>query len=719
MKTKLPFRKIGGLVSQYRLLVPTLVILLILGAIAIWAKKELPNPKKLSSGVYPESSRIYDRNGVLLYEIYADKRRVPVKLNQVPKSVIDATLAIEDANFWHHPGFDMRGIFRAIYKTVSGKRVEGGSTLTQQLVKNALLTPERTVYRKIKEMVLTLVTELTYSKEQILEMYLNQTPYGGTMWGIEAAANGIFNKSAKNLTTAEAALIAGLPGSPTRYSPFSHPEAAKNRQKLVIARMVDTKYLTSEQAKKVEAEPLNYYLSKTGIKAPHFVFYVKDNLMDKYGWQKVSEGGLKVVTSLDYKVQQIAEEAISSELQKLTKMKVSNGAAMIANPRTGEILAMVGSKDYFAPDIDGKYNVVTALRQPGSSIKPINYAVAIEMGKITPASVFIDQPTCFQVAKLKPYCPTNYGNHYFGVQTTRNSLANSLNIPAVKTLELVGLKTFIASATAFGIDSFSNPDNYGLSLTLGGGEVTMMSMVKAFGVLANGGIRQDLIDILEVKDNHGEQIYKYKQIPGARVLSRETSYIMSQLLSDDGARSMVFGRGSMLVIKGHPEVSVKTGTTNEMKDNWTIGYTPDLVMAVWVGNNNNVKMGGLVSGTTGAAPIFNKIMSKVLEDKPIRKISAPGGVKTVGVCNLTGKLPPEGGCDMHNEIFKAEFVPKERMGLRQNVIINKDNGQIVKPNEEVPNAEWQDRMVVEDVTGAKYCLDCPPVADNTGQTANN
>lgn len=707
------------LAKRYKLIGLGAGVAIVLLLFAVWAKKELPSPKMLTDGVYPESSRIFDRNGVMLYEIYADKRRVPVGLNQIPKSVIEATLAIEDANFWHHPGFDLRGIFRAAYKTLSGKRVEGGSTITQQLVKNALLTPERTIYRKIKEMVLTIATELTYSKEQILEMYLNQTPYGGTMWGIEAAANGIFNKPAKELTVAESALIAGLPGSPTRYSPFAHPEAAKNRQKLVLARMVETKALTQEQAKKVEAQPLNYYVSKTGIKAPHFVFYVKDQLEEKYGPAKVSQGGLRVKTSLDFKIQQIAEATVSAELAKLSKMRVSNGAAVVTNPNTGEILAMVGSKDYFATDIDGKYNVTTALRQPGSSIKPINYAIAIEMGKITPASIFIDQPTCFKVTGQKPYCPTNYGNRYFGIQSTRNSLANSLNIAAVKTLELVGLKTFIASASAFGINSFTNPDNYGLSLTLGGGEVKMTEMAQAFGVLANGGLRQELVGILEIKDNQGKEVYKFRPEPGNRVISRETSYIMSQILSDDGARSMVFGRGSMLVIKGHPEVSVKTGTTNDMKDNWTIGYTPDLVVTVWVGNNNNTKMGGLVSGTTGAAPIFNRIMTQLLADRPIRKNSPPPGVKTMAVCNLTGMLPTEAGCEMHNEIFKNDYLPSRGGISKQNVIINKDTGALVKPGEDIPNAEWQEKTIIEDISGAKFCLDCPIAPEMIGSTNPN
>ncbi|MFA6518047.1 MAG: PBP1A family penicillin-binding protein [Candidatus Shapirobacteria bacterium] len=675
---------------------------------------ELPNPKKLQSSEYPESSRIYDRNGLLLYEIYADKRRSPVKIDQVPKYLKEATVAIEDANFYHHIGFDIKGIGRAIYRTLFRKRIEGGSTLTQQLVKNALLTPEKTISRKVKEAFLTLATEIIYSKEQILEMYLNQTPYGGTMWGVEAAANGLFNKTVDKLDLAESAMIAGLPGSPTRYSPFAYPEVAKKRQALVLKRMVEEKYITAEQAREAENEELKYFVSRVGIEAPHFVFYVKEQLIEKYGIKKVNEGGLKVITTLDLTIEQMAEKIVEEELAKLSKLRVSNGAVLITKPDTGEILAMVGSKDYFANDIDGKFNVTTALRQPGSSIKPFNYALGIETGKVTAASVFYDGPTCFESVGQKNYCPTNYGGNYFGIQTLRNSLASSLNIPAVKMLKINGLETFVASAAAMGITTLTNPDNYGLSLTLGGGEVTMMDMATAFGTIANAGVKQNLITIRETTGKGSEKLEEYGFIPGERKLSRETAFIISQILSDDNARAMVFGRGSMLNIKGHPEVAVKTGTTNDMRDNWTIGYTPDLVVATWVGNNNNTKMGGLVSGTTGAAPIWNKIMTKILADKPIRKVGKPDGVKTAVVCNLTGMLVPEEGCESHQEYFKEGFEPKTRVSLTRNVLIDKDTGQIVKEGEEKTNVEWQNHPVVEDVTGALVCLDCPKIENGNG-----
>lgn len=690
------------------------VVLLFVGLITVlsivYISKNIPNPKKLMmADEFPESSQIFDRNGKLLYEIYADKDRVPVPLNQIPETLKKATLAVEDEKFYQHNGFDLKGIMRGLYRSIFQKRLQGGSTLTQQLVKNALLTQERTLSRKIKEAILTIATETLYSKDQILEMYFNQTPYVGTAWGAQSASKNIFNKDVKDLNLAEAALIAGLPGSPTRYNPFSHPEAAKNRQILVLNRMLELNWISKDEYEAAKSEKLNYYISNNNILAPHFVFYVREQLTEKYGVKKLTEGGLKITTSLDLDLQNYAQTAVASEVAKLKKSKVSNGAAMVIEPKTGQILAMVGSVDYFSNEIDGKYNIPTALRQPGSSIKPLNYVVAIDTGKITAASVVDDNPTCFTQENQKPYCPTNYGNHYYGIQSIRNSLANSLNIGAVKVLKLNGVENFIASASAMGISTFKDPSNYGLSLTLGGGEVMMTDMTVAYGTMANMGIRQDLNPILKVVDRSGNTLEEYSYIPGERVLSRESTFIIHQILSDDGARSMVFGRGSMLNIKNHPEVAVKTGTTNDMRDNWTIGYTPEYVVATWVGNNDNSKMGGLVSGTTGAAPIWNKIMTYVLQDKEVKKPVMPVGVVGMNVCNLTGKLVPDGGCDSHFEYFKKEYAPTERTALRANVLINKDTGQIVSEGENIPNAEWQDHAVVKDITGVTICLDCPQI----------
>ena len=704
-KNKKQNKKKKKMGKSWKIILGVIIAITVLGVVIIF--RDIPNPKKLSSGDYPESSKIFDRSGELLYEMYAEKQRTTVPLADIPEKMIQATLAIEDANFYKHIGFDIKGIIRGLYRTVFQKRLQGGSTLTQQLVKNALLTPERTFKRKIKEAVLTIATEILYSKDQILEMYFNQTPYGGTMWGVEAAAKGIFGKEVKNLSLAEAALLAGLPASPTRYSPFAHPDAAKARQELVLSRMWELKYISEEEYNQAKEETLNYTLNKNVIKAPHFVFYVKEQLLEKYGIQEVHEGGLKVWTSLDLDIQNYAQEEVKNEIESLKKARVSNGAALITDTKTGEILAMVGSRDYFDTEIDGKYNVTTALRQPGSSIKPLNYAVGLDTGKVTAASIFHDSPSCFKVAGQKPYCPTNYGYSYYGIQSLRNSLANSLNIAAVKMLNLNGVENFVASASAMGISTFKNASDYGLSLTLGGGEVYMTDMATAFGVFANMGVRQDLVSILKVEDKNGKVLEEYKYEPGQRVMQPETAYIVNSILSDNGARSMVFGSNSKLKIKDHPEVAVKTGTTNEMRDNWTIGYTPDKLVAVWVGNNDNSKMGSVVSGITGAAPIWNRIMTKVLENEKVKNYAKPENLISMSVCNLSGLLPPEEGCEAHNEFFNKNFLP-QRGGARQSdLMIDKNTGKIIKEGEDNPNGEWQSHLSIQDVTGEWICLDCP------------
>jgi 1A family penicillin-binding protein len=683
------------------------LLLLLIGLILtiVYVVREIPNPQKLGRDDYSQSSQILDRKGRLLFEIYSDKKRTAVTLSEIPDHLKNATLAIEDANFYKHHGFDIKGILRGLYRTLIKKRLQGGSTITQQLVKNVLLTQERTLSRKIKEAILTVATELLYNKDQILEMYFNQTPYGGTVWGAQAAAKEIFNKKVSDLSLSEAALIAGLPASPTKYSPFSCPELAKARQELVLDRMYEVGYISEEEKNQAKEEELKYFIEKSGILAPHFVFYVKEQLADEYGLQKLNEGGKKVTTTLDLDLQNLSETIVASEVAKLKKSNVTNGAALITEASTGQILAMVGSIDYFSTEIDGKYNVTTALRQPGSSIKPLNYAVALELGKITASSIIDDRPTCFEQINQKAYCPTNYGNSYFGIQSVRNSLASSLNIGAVKVLKLNGVETFIASASAMGITTFKDPSNYGLSLTLGGGEVYMTDMITAYGVFANMGIKQELTAILNIKDRNGNILREFKESPGERVLSRETSFIIHHILSDDGARSQVFGSGSLLNIKKHPEVAVKTGTTNDLRDNWTYGYTTDYVVASWVGNNNNSKMKGVVSGTSGAAPIWNKIMTELLKDKTVKKPTRPVNIVGMNVCNLSGALAEGQDCDFHYEYFNNEFLPTETK-TRSNVLINKDNGKMVNEKEAAANTEWQEHLVITDISGVKVCLDC-------------
>ncbi|MGB9706657.1 MAG: transglycosylase domain-containing protein [Microgenomates group bacterium] len=671
---------------------------------------DLPLPNKLSSYPFPASTLIYDRNGQLLYEIYAEKNRVPVRLSDLPPYVKWATIASEDKNFYRHHGFDFGGILRASYNIVFRRTLQGGSTITQQLVKNALLEdPRRTLRRKIREAILTLATEIIYSKDQILEMYLNQVPYGGTAWGIEAAAQTYFAKSAKDLTLAEAALLAGLPASPTRFSPFgAHPELATERQKRVLQRMKEDGYISEEQKREAEAQPLKYAPALTSIKAPHFVLYVKEKLVEMYGEKMVEQGGLKVTTTLDLDLQNFSQQTVASEVAKLKKMKVSNGAALVTNPKTGEILAMVGSRNYFDREIDGNVNLTLRPRQPGSAIKPINYAVALAKKIITPATVLNDVPTCFRVAGQPLYCPKNYDGQFRGPTQVRFALGNSYNIPAVKVLALNGLEDFIASASAMGISTWTDPARFGLSLTLGGGEVTMYDMAQAFSAFPNLGIRTDLWAIKKVEDQNGKVIYEHQEKEGPRVLPMEVAYLINHILLDNNARQAAFGPSSWLVVKNHPEVSVKTGTTNDLRDNWTIGWTPSIMVATWVGNNDNSSMSYIASGLTGASPIWNKIISFALRDKKEEWPFKPDGIVGAQVCTLSGKLPDPGSpCPTRFEYFLEGTVPGETENLKQFVEIDKTSGQLATDKTPPENRELQERQVIIDPLGTKYCLDCP------------
>jgi membrane peptidoglycan carboxypeptidase len=468
--------------------------------------QELPSPANLTSQEnFPVSTQIFDRNGELLYEIYGNENRIPVAIEELPDYLLQATVAIEDRKFYRHHGLDLRGLTRAFFKNLKGDSLQGGSTITQQLVKNALLTKEKTLQRKAKEAVLAILTEILYSKDEILEMYLNYISYGGTAVGIEAAANKYFDKSAKDLSIAEASFLAGLPQAPSTYSPFgSNPERGKDRQKEVLRRMEEDGYIGQIDQEAIYGQTLNFAISKTDIKAPHFVFYVKDLLYEKYGEKMVETGGLRVKTTLDLDLQEAAQASLSAEVDSLANLRVGNGAALISKPNTGEILAMIGSKNYFDAENDGQVNVTLASRQPGSSIKPIMYATTFQEKTLSPASMLLDVPTCFQVAGQADYCPKNYNGGFSGPVTVRQSLGNSLNIPAVKSLATIGVETFMAQANKMGIESWTNAENYGLSLTLGGGEVKMTELATAFGVLANQGVRVDLNPILEVSNYKGE-----------------------------------------------------------------------------------------------------------------------------------------------------------------------------------------------------------------------
>lgn len=681
--------------------------------------RDLPSPTKLSSDEFPVSTQILDRHGQLLYEIYAEQNRTPILLADLPDYIKQATIAIEDKNFYKHHGFAWEGITRAFLNTIFKKNLQGGSTITQQLVKTTLLTPDRTLKRKLREAILSLATEIRYSKDEILEMYLNHVPYGGTSYGIEQASQTYFGKNAHNLNLAEAALLAGLPQAPTRYSPFgANPALAQERQHQVLDRMLQDGYISQEQLDQAINTPLDYAPQTQNIKAPHFSLYIKELLVDKYGEPLVEKGGLRVTTSLDLDLQEYAESAIATEVAKLQKANVSNAAALITIPRTGEILALVGSNNYFDETIDGNVNVTTRLRQPGSSIKPINYAVGLLKG-FTPSTMFLDVPVCFNVPGQRAYCPRNYDNTFHGVVQMRFALGNSFNIPAVKMLAANSVESMVATASAMGITTFQDPSRYGLSLTLGGGEVKMVDMAVAFGVFANSGLKVDLTPILKVETYTGkilEQIDLENQLPvGEKVLPPEVTYLISHILLDNNARSQAFGSNSQLVIPGHA-VSVKTGTTDDLRDNWTIGFTPSFLVAAWTGNNDNSPMSPwLVSGVSGAAPIWQKIMARVLAGKPDEWPKKPENIVGIQVCQLSGFRPnPEFPCATRFEYFIKGQEPSLESNLKKGVWIDTTTNRPPLPGV-TENLEMQDHIMLSDPVQTDYCLDCPKELDDKGQ----
>lgn len=573
----------------------------------------LPTPRQIGQVNYAVSTKIFDRNGILLYEIYHDQNRTPVMLSDIPHYVAWATIAIEDKDFYQHNGVSLfGGIVRAFKENLLNHTFQGGSTITQQLVKTALLTPEKTVKRKIKEIILALWAEHIFTKQQILEMYLNQVPYGGLAYGIEEAAHTYFGKSVRQLTLSESAFLAGLPQAPSIYSPYNNPIRAKERRDEVLRKLYEQHYISESEYTYARATPLVIQLPKTPIKAPHFVFYVKSLLENKYGIRQVEEGGLQVYTSLDMNIQDHVEKIIRDELKGIERFNVKNSAAMVTVPSTGEIVAMVGGRDYFGVP-SGAFNVALASRQPGSMIKPIMYSLALSRG-FTAGTILDDSPVSFPQTNGTYYSPNNYDSRFHGKIPLRFALANSYNVPAVKVLNTIGVTSFITHAQLMGITTWVDPERYGLALTLGGGEVKMIDITTAFSAFANAGERIEVNPFLMIENHKGEKLYEKKENKKELVISSGIAFIISDILSDSFARQWAFGSRSALEIPGY-KVAVKTGTTNDKRDNWTVGYTPDILVATWVGNNDNSPMNQYVtSGITGAAPIWNKIMRYILEN---------------------------------------------------------------------------------------------------------
>ena len=621
--------------------------------------KDLPSPDQLSTRDPALTTKIYDRNGQLLYKIYRQQNRTLVYLEEVPSFLIDATVAAEDKEFWNHSGISLKGIVRAMLHNLSNpeKTPIGGSTITQQLVKNALLDSQKTWQRKVKEALLSILVETKYSKNEIIQMYLNEIPYGGTAYGIEEAAQKYFGVKTNQLTQAQAVLLAGLPASPTRFSPFgAYPTLAKKRQTQVLEEMVSTGFIDSEKMEEIKKTPLRFASQREEIEAPHFVFYVKDLLVSKIGQKMIEEGGLSITTSLDLDLQKKVEQIVADELNKLTGLHVGNGAALVINPKTGEILAMVGSKDYFDLENDGNVNVVLRSRQPGSSIKPINYTYALGLG-FTPATIIQDNPITYQIPGQLPYSPKNYDGKFRGSVSLRTALGSSLNIPAVKILASYGVDKMIETGKKLGITTWEEGSRFGLSLTLGGGEVKMIDLAQAYSVFANLGEKVDINPIINIT-NHRQIFDKLTKTNKSQVIDPAIAFMINDILADNVARMPAFGANSLLNIPGE-KVAVKTGTSNDLRDNWTIGYTSNFLVAVWVGNNDNSPMSSVASGITGASPIWRKITDYLLNQYPDTGWEKPNNVVSINICKTTGTLPCSGCPNIGQEYFLEKFTPKK------------------------------------------------------------
>jgi len=606
------------------------------GILTIWISTlQLPDFKSFTERKIQSSTKIYDRTGeILLYDVHQNIKRTIIPYEDMGVNILNATVAIEDSSFYQHKGIRITSIIRAtIWAKLTGRRIQGGSTITQQLIKNTLLTPEVTISRKIKEWILSVKLEKVMSKEEILALYLNEAPYGGNIYGIEEASKAFLGKAPKDMTLAESAYLAAIPNGPTYYSPYGkNKDKLEERKNLVLKRMLDLKFITEVDYNKAKEEIVAFLPKQPiNIGAPHFVFFIKDYLEKRYGSNTLEEGGLKIITTLDYELQKKAEEiAFTKARENEISWDGNNTAIVVIDPKTGQILSMVGSRDYFDKTIDGNFNVATASRQPGSSFKPIVYALAFENGYTEKTTLF-DVRTEFNSScspdgkdtKDTCYTPNNYDNAFRGPMTLRDGLAQSINVIAVKLLYLVGVSDSIKMARNLGISTLLNdPDRYGLSLVIGGGETTLLDMTSVYSVFANKGIRNETQGILSVEDSNGNILEEYKNKTD-QILKPNTTNILSDILSDNTARTPTFGVNSILRIPGR-EVAVKTGTTNDNKDAWTIGYTPSVAVGVWVGNNDNKPM--KKGGAALAGPIWNAVMTEALNNLPKESFEKPEAI---------------------------------------------------------------------------------------------
>lgn len=586
--------------------------------------RNLPDPNRLIDRQVVESTKIYDRTGEnLLYEISGGVKRTLVNLNEIPSYLKQATISVEDKDYYKHGGISYWAIFRTVVTNFLFGKKAGGSTLTQQFVKNSVLTNEKSYVRKIKEAILAVELEKTFTKDEILQMYFNEIPYGSTAYGVEAASQLYFNKHVQQISLSEAAVLAALPQAPSYYSPFGpNREALIGRQHYILDLMNKYGYITKEEATAAKAAKLVFREPDSNITAPHFVMYVKELLAEKYGEKAVEQDGLKIITTLDLYKQKVAEETITKYGETNAQKYQANNAALLSiDPKTGQILAMVGSRDYFNEKIDGQVNITTSLRQPGSSLKPFVYATAFIRG-YTPNTTLYDVVTNFSTNPAQPYEPHNYTGKEYGPVSMRKALAGSLNIPAVKTLYLAGVNNVLDLAGELGYTTLNDRDRFGLSIVLGGGEVKMLEHVNAYSVFAREGKILPVSAILKVIDRKGNVLEEFSQSNEKRVFDANIGRMVNDILSDNNARSFIFGASNLLTLGTRP-VAVKTGTTNDYRDAWTIGYTPSLVTGVWVGNNDNSEMKRGSAAAVIAVPIWHDYMKTVLGDTPIEYFKKP------------------------------------------------------------------------------------------------
>lgn len=682
----------------------TALIVAVVGLFIFYAK-DLPSPGQINTRVLAQTTKFYDRTGEhLLYEVFGDQNREVVELDEISANLHHATIAVEDKNFYDQGAFSAFAIVRAAANNAWNKlfgsddAIQGGSTITQQYVKNALLSPERTFSRKIKELILAIQIEGLYNKDDILELYLNEIPYGALAYGAEAAAETFFSKSASNLTIEEAAMLAALPRAPTFYSPYGqHTDALVARQQTIIDLMHEQGYVSAEEAEQAKAVDILKKVNDTpdyfsNIDAPHFVLMVQEELEEKYGARTVAEGGLTVTTTLDWEKQQLAEKAVQNGIKQVEQLGGNNAALVSMDTDTAETLAMVGSRKFSYPKY-GSFNAALSGRQPGSSFKPYAYATLFDTGKWGPGSVMYDVQTDFGGG----YQPDNFDFNFKGAMPIRKALGESRNIPAVKSLYIAGVENVIDQAHKMGITTLNEPERYGLSLVLGAGEVKLYDHVNGYTTFGSGGIQRDPVNILQVTDADGNVLEEHQPTDGERVLDREVAYSITDILSDDAARAGTFGFNNPNINVPGTTMAVKTGTTDESRDGWMMGYSKHMTTGVWVGNHDNKPMHSITSQQTG--PIFTEFMEQAHQGLPDKKFEQPPGMKQVTLDSFTGRLPTDDTEQQHTDIFPSFYTPPEAQDT-ETAVIDKVSGRLA--------TKCTPELAKKEITGGGIEPEIPP-----------